>query len=139
MPTTATMPVDEQRRPGSRLSRVTTLQVVLSAASGVAALWLLVLIAVDRPPNDPVYAALGLIEVGIVVQLVLGLVMVFGDHDGVNVAAYVGYLLGALFILPVAVLWSLGERTRAGTGVLLVGVLVIPALCLRLHDLWILR
>ena len=118
---------------------MTTLQIVLSAASGLAALWLVVLIALDRLPDDPVYAALGLIEVGIVVQLVLGLVMVFGGHDGVNVAAYVGYLVGALVILPVAVLWSLGERTRAGTGVLLVGVIVIPALCLRLHDLWSVR
>jgi hypothetical protein len=118
---------------------VTTLQIVLSVASGVAALWLLVLIALDRLPGDAVYAALGLIEVGIVVQLVVGLVMVFGGHDDVNVAAYVGYLFGALFILPAAVLWSLGERTRAGTGVLLVGVIVVPALCLRLHELWSVR
>ena len=119
---------------------MTTLQIVLSAASGVAAIWLIVLIALDRLPGDTLYAALGLIEVGIVVQLVVGLVMVFGGrHEGVNVAAYVGYLVGALIILPVAVLWSLGERTRAGTGVLLVGVIVIPALCLRLHDLWAVR
>jgi len=69
---------------------VTTLQIVLSAASGAVALWLIALIALDRLPEDPVYAALGLIEVGVVVQLVLGLVMVFGGHDGVNVAAYVG-------------------------------------------------
>ncbi|MDX6309711.1 MAG: hypothetical protein QOI06_2757 [Nocardioidaceae bacterium] len=116
-----------------------TLQIVLSAASGVAGLWLVVLIGLDRLPGDSVYAALGLIEIGLVVQLVVGLVMVFGGHDGVNVAAYVGYLVGALLILPVAVLWSLGERTRAGTGVLLVGVIVIPALCLRLHDLWTVR
>ena len=118
---------------------MTNLQIVLGAASGVVALWLIVLITLDRLPSDFVYAALGLIEVGVVVQLVVGVVMVFGNHDGVNVAAYVGYLVGALFILPVAVLWSLGERTRAGTGVLLVGVIVIPALCLRLHDLWSVR
>jgi len=118
---------------------VTTLQIVLSAASGVAALWLIVLIALDRLPDNSLYAALGLIEVGIVVELVVGLVMVFGGHDGLNVAAYVGYLVGGLLILPVAVLWSLGERTRSGTGVLLVGVIVIPALCLRLHELWAFR
>ena len=118
---------------------MTTLQIVLTAVSGVVALWLIVLIALDRLPDVLVYAALGLIEVGIVVQPVVGLVMVFGGHDGVNVAAYVGYLVGALLILPVPVLWSLGERTRAGTGVLLVGVIVVPALCLRLHDLWSVR
>ena len=65
--------------------------------------------------------------------------MVSGDHGGVNVAAYVGYLVGALVILPVAFLWSIGERTRSGTGVLLVAVLVVPVLFLRLHQLWAAR
>jgi hypothetical protein len=118
---------------------VTPLQIALSAASGVVGIWLLVLIAANRLPGDPTYGALGLIEVGTVIQLVMGLLMVFGDHHDVNVAAYVGYLIGAPLILPVAVLWSLGERTRSGTGVLLVGVVVVPALSLRLHDLWIVR
>jgi hypothetical protein len=67
---------------------------------------------------------------------VLGLVQVAGDHGGVNVAAYVGYLVGAVLILPVAFVWSIGERTRAGTGVLLVGVVVVPVLFLRLQQLW---
>jgi hypothetical protein len=65
--------------------------------------------------------------------------MVTGDHGGVNAPAYVGYLVGSLVILPVGFLWSLGERTRAGTGVLLVAVLVVPVLFLRLHQLWAAR
>ena len=115
---------------------MTTLQIVLSAASGVAALWLLVLIALDRLPDNSLYAALGLIEVGIVVELVVGLVMVFGGHDGLNVAAYVGYLVGSLLVLPIAFLWSVGERTRSGTAVLLVGVVAVAFLFLRLQQLW---
>jgi hypothetical protein len=115
---------------------VTGLQIVLSVVALVVALWLVVLIVRDRLPDDYLYGALGLLEVGLVAQLVIGLVMVSGDHGGVNVAAYVGYLVGALVILPVGFLWSLGERTRAGTGVLLVAVLVVPVLFLRLHDLW---
>jgi hypothetical protein len=115
---------------------VTGLQIVLSVVCLVALIWLVVLIVLDRLPNDYLYAALALLEVGLVAQLVIGLVMVSGDHGGVNVAAYVGYLVGALVILPVGFLWSLGERTRAGTGVLLVAVVVVPVLFLRLHDLW---
>jgi len=115
---------------------VTGLQIVLSVVCLVAVLWLVVLIVLDRLPNDYLYAVLALLEVGLVAQLVIGLVMVSGDHGGVNVAAYVGYLVGALLILPVGFVWSLGERTRAGTGVLLVAVLVVPVLFLRLHDLW---
>jgi len=115
---------------------MTGLQIVLGAVCVVLALWLVVLIVLDRLPDDYLYAALGLIELGLMAQLVIGLVMVGGDHGGVNVAAYVGYLVGALLILPAGFVWSLGERTRGGTGVLLVSVLVVPVLFLRLHQLW---
>jgi hypothetical protein len=115
---------------------MTGLQIVLGAVCVVLALWLVVLIVLDRLPDDYLYAALGLIELGLMAQLVIGLVMVGGDHGGVNVAAYVGYLVGALLILPAGFVWSLGERTRGGTGVLLVAVLVVPVLFLRLHQLW---
>jgi hypothetical protein len=112
------------------------LQIVLMPLVVVLAVWLVVLIVLGRQPGDWLYAALGLLEVGLVVQLVVGLVRLGGEHAGVNVAAYVGYLAGSLVILPAAFLWSVGERSRAGTGVLLVAVAVIPVLFLRLHQLW---
>ena len=118
---------------------MTVLQIVLAAISAVIALWLVVLIVRDVEPNDYLYAALGLLEVGMIALLVVGLVQVAGDHGDVNVAAYVGYLVGSVVLLPVAFLWSIGERTRAGTGVLLVAVLVVPVLFLRLHQLWAAR
>jgi hypothetical protein len=115
---------------------MTPVQLVLASAALVVAIWLVVLIVLDRVPGDAVFGALVVLEVGVVVQLVIGLVRVFGDHPGVNVAAYVGYLVGALLVLPIGFLWSAGERTRSGTAVLLVAVLVVPVLSLRLHDLW---
>jgi hypothetical protein len=118
---------------------VTAMQIVLGMVCLVVVLWLALLIVLDRLPNDYLYAALALLEVGLLAQLVVGLVKVAGDHGGVNVAAYVGYLVGSLVILPVGFLWSAGERTRAGTGVLLVAVLVVPVLFLRLHELWAAR
>jgi hypothetical protein len=118
---------------------VTALQIGLALLAAVVAVWLVVLIVRDVLPDDYLYAALGLLEVGLAAVLVTGLVQVFGDHGGLNVAAYVGYLVGTVVILPVAFLWSLGERTRAGTGVLLVAVVVVPVLFLRLHQLWTAR
>jgi len=118
---------------------MTTLQIVLGAVALVVAIWLVVLIVLDRLPGDPVVGALVVLEVGVVVQLVIGLVQVFGDHSDVNVAAYLGYLIGALLVLPIGFVWSAGERTRSGTAVLLVAVLVVPLLSLRLHDLWAVR
>ena len=118
---------------------MTVIQIVLAAICLVTAIWLVVLIVLDRLPGDLLYGALAVIEVGLVVQLVIGLVRVFGDHGGLNVAAYVGYLVGSLLVLPVAFSWSVGERTRSGTAVLLVGVVAVAFLFLRLHQLWAYR
>lgn len=115
---------------------MTVLQIVLTAIAAVVAVWLVVLIVRGVTPNDYLYGALGLLEVGLLVQFVVGLVQVFGDHGGLNVAAYVGYLLLLIALLPAAFLWSVGERSRAGTGVLLVAVVLVPVLFLRLQQLW---
>ena len=118
---------------------MTTVQLLLAAGSAVVAIWLVVLIVLDRLPGDPVFGALVVLEVGVAAQLVIGLARVFGDHPGVNVAAYLGYLVGALLVLPIGFVWSAGEQTRSGTAVLLIAVLVVPFLSLRLHDLWVVR
>jgi hypothetical protein len=118
---------------------MTTLQIVLGACALALAIWLVALIVLDRLPDDAVLYALLVLEAGLVVQLVIGLVRVFGEHGGVNVAAYVGYLVGALLVLPIGFVWSAGERTRSGTGVLLIAVVTVPVLFLRLHDLWAAR
>jgi hypothetical protein len=118
---------------------MTPVQLALAAAALGVAIWLVALIVLDRLPGDPVLGALVVLEVGVLAQLVIGLVRVSGSHPGVNVAAYLGYLVGAPLVLPIGFLWSAGERTRSGTAVLLVAVLLVPVLSLRLHDLWAVR
>ncbi len=115
---------------------MTTLQIVISALAGVTVLALLVDIIRDRQPD--VVSAWGLIavEVGLLVQLVWGIVRLFGEHEGVAVGAYLGYLLGSIVLLPIAFFWSATEKSRSGTAVLLVAVLVVPVLCVRLHEIW---
>jgi Kef-type K+ transport system membrane component KefB len=115
---------------------MTALQVVLTAIALVVAVCLIVVIAMDHAPNDWVYGALALLEIGLVAQLTVGLMRLRGEHGDVNVAAYIGYLVGSLAVLPAAFLWAAGERTRAGTGVLLVAVVVVPVLVLRVNQLW---
>jgi hypothetical protein len=115
---------------------MTTLQIALSALCLLVVVQLVVLIARDRRPGRLTYALLAVLEVGLAAQLVLGLARVLDDHEGVSVATYVGYLVGALVILPLAAGWAWAERSRSGTGVLLVGVVVLPVLFVRLHDIW---
>jgi hypothetical protein len=115
---------------------MTALQLVLAGLCLLAALWLVVLIIRDRTPDHVLLAGLAVIEVGLVAHLVVGVVRVVGDHQGVSVAEYVGYLVGTLLLLPAGVIWSAGERTRGGTAVLLVAVLLVPFMFLRLADIW---
>ena len=112
------------------------LQIALSVLCLLVAIQLVVLMVRDVRPGRITYLLLGVVEAGLVAQLVLGLGRVFGDHEGVSVATYVGYLVGALAIVPLAAGWAWAERTRAGTGVLLVGIVVLPVLFVRLHDIW---
>ena len=115
---------------------MTGLAWVILTLSLLTALSLVVDIVRDRQPGNVSFAGLVLVEVALVVQLVWGIVKVLGDHEGVSVATYIGYLIGALVLLPVGFVWSASEKSRSGTAVLLVAVLVVPFLSLRLHDIW---
>jgi len=118
---------------------VTSFHLVLSVVCAVVALGLLVLIVRDRLPGTLTLVGLATLDAGLVVPLVIGLGQGFGNHGDLSVAAYVGYLVGALLILPIGFIWSAGARTRSGTAVLLVAVIALPVLFLRLHDLWAAR
>ena len=115
---------------------MSTFQIALSILCALVAVVLVVHIVRNEQTGNVGFFGLVAIEAGLLVQLVWGLVQVFGDHEGVSVGTYLGYLIGGLFILPVAFLWSASEKSRSGTAVLLVAVLVIPVLLLRLHDIW---
>lgn len=115
---------------------MTLLQIVLAALCGLAAIVVLVQIVRDRAPGAVVDLLLALIELGLVVQLVLGIIRLANGHEGVSVATYVGYLVAAVVVLPVAWVWSSAERSRGGSAVLLVGLFVVPFLFLRLAQVW---
>jgi hypothetical protein len=116
---------------------VTVLQIGITVACLLGSLWLLVLIARDRRPERWFLTAMAVLELLMVVHLVLGVVRLTGDAaDGVADWEYVGYLVGALLVIPAGVIWSSGEPSRGGTAVLLVALLVVPFLFVRLADIW---
>jgi hypothetical protein len=118
---------------------VTELQIVLASLCGLTAILVIVQIIRNQLANKLVWGLLAVIELGLVVQLVLGIVRVLGDSEGYSVPTYLGYLLGSLVVLPLAAGWSWAERSRSGTAVLLIGLVVVPFLFLRLHQVWSFR
>ena len=104
--------------------------------AGVAALWTLVLMMRDVVAQDRTFALLGIAELALVVQLVVGCVLLAGTDRDVSGVLFVSYLVGIALALPIGAFWSLAERTRSGTGVLVVAALTVLALEVRLVDIW---
>lgn len=111
--------------------------VAVLAATALVALAALVQLVRDQPVGDVGFAAVALTEAALAVQLVLGLVLL-AAADGRDVSAplFVSYLLGSLVALPVGAAWSLAERTRSGTVVVLLAALTVAALEARLVVIW---
>lgn len=108
------------------------LQTILIVVSLLLAVVAGVYVALDRSPDNALVGLAGLIELGFVVQAVIGISQVAGDDDVASPVTFVGYLLAALLVLPVGVLWSLSERSRGATAVLIVAALTMAFLVVRL-------
>jgi hypothetical protein len=127
---------------------IAVLPLALTITALVAALWCGVLMALNRPlvltrrlaaSSKTTLGTIGLavlLELGLIAQAVVGVVLMVGTTREFDRLTFVGYLVGPAVILPCAVLWSLAERTRWGTGVLLVGFLSVPVMILRLQQVW---
>lgn len=112
------------------------LTVSVIALAAVAAVVAVVLLIKDEPAQDRTFVLLGVVEVAVLVQLVYGIVALTQTDRDILPALFVGYLVGNLLVLPIGAFWSLAERTRAGTAVLLLAALTVIALQLRLGTIW---
>ena len=107
---------------------------VLIGASLLLALVTGAYVALNRSPDNVLIILLALLEVGLLALLVVGIAQVVGDGPDL-VVTYVGYLVATLVALPLGLLWSLGERSRGATAVLLVALLTVAFLVLRLEQI----
>jgi hypothetical protein len=109
----------------------------LTLAAVAGAVWSFVLLLLKRPVGLVVLLGfLGLVELGLLVQAVLGIVALAGIARDVEGLTFVCYLIGSLLILPAAAWWARAERSRWGVGVLLVACLVVPIMILRMNQVW---
>jgi hypothetical protein len=102
----------------------------------VLALWAIVLLIVNRPPNRPLLVGIGILEAMLIAFAVGGMVQMLGTDREFARLEFVGYLLGIVAIPPLAVWWVRGEQSRAAAGVLLVVLLVVPFLVIRVQQVW---
>jgi hypothetical protein len=108
---------------------------LIIAALGCAA-WALGMVVLNRHINPVTLGLLALLEVALVVQAVIGIVSLATTTRQVAGGTFVGYLIASLIVLPGAVYWALGERSRWGTAALVVGCLVVPVMIVRMNQIW---
>lgn len=109
---------------------------VLVALSLAATVFAVVLAALNKRINWTLLGVLGVVEVALIGQLVVGIVQLVGTDRDVSGPFFVGYLIGALLVLPLGALWALAESSRWGAGALAIACVVIPVLELRLYEIW---
>jgi hypothetical protein len=82
------------------------------------------------------FAALAVVEVGVLVQTVLAVVALVGGDRPVEFVTFIVYLIVTTLFLPAAVGLSILEPTRWGSVIAGVGSIVVAVLMLRLQQTW---
>jgi len=108
----------------------------ITVASALLALYVVVLVIRNRPVDNPVVWASMIIELATLVLLVRGLIGVFAGavYEPITLPLY---LVLVPCVLPAALFWSAGEKTRSATAVVLATLLVLMVLMLRIDSLWL--
>lgn len=116
------------------LAPLTTILIVLLA---VLALYEAYLTIRGRQIDDPLLYLAGATELAVIAQLVVGITRVSAASPQMSKALFIAYLVGLIFVLPIAGFWAIAERaSRWGTGVLLVATLGLLVMVFRLLQLW---
>ena len=103
---------------------------------GLTVIVLVVHLVRDRAAEDGMFVLLGVTELVLLGQLVGGCIALGNTERDLDGTLFVSYLVGIALALPIGAFWSLAERSRAGTAVVLLAVLTVAALEVRLDAIW---
>ncbi len=87
--------------------------------------------------SNPLFYALAVVEVLLVIALVWGIVAVANTDRDFERALYLSYLVTTVLIPPLAVFWGIGDKTRWGTGVVAVALFTVSIMLIRTHQIWV--
>jgi hypothetical protein len=114
---------------------LTTVQLAVAVIAGLLCI---ILGLIGRPPSDVSLGAALLVEAMLVIHIVVSLVSpLAGNLPTGSGLEYWVYLITALLIPPLAVLWALLERrSRWSTAVIGVACLAVAVMVWRMHEIW---
>lgn len=112
----------------------TTAQVAVAVAAGLLCL---VLGFAGRTPNDLVLAAIALVEVLLIIQVVIALVApATGNSPTGSLLEFWIYLVSAVLLPPAAAFWALVDRSKWSTVILGVASLAVAVMVYRMGVIW---
>ncbi|MDH6180607.1 RsiW-degrading membrane proteinase PrsW (M82 family) [Microbacteriaceae bacterium SG_E_30_P1] len=115
----------------------TTAHVAVAVIAGLLAV---ALGLAGRAPNDLVLGSAALVEVLLIVQVVLAIVApAFGNVPTGSGLEFWVYLISAVLLPPLAVLWALIERNRWSTVIVGVACLAIAVMVYRMSVIWFIQ
>jgi lysylphosphatidylglycerol synthetase-like protein (DUF2156 family) len=92
----------------------------------------------DHKPNDLTVGSVALLEVLLLVQLVMVLIApAAGNPVRGDALEFWMYLIAALLIPPLAIVWSIIERVRWSNAVLAVAAFAIAVMVIRMQQIWV--
>lgn len=112
----------------------TIVQIVIACLVGLVCV---ILGLAGRKPNDLTVLSVVGIEVLLVVQAVIGIIApLAGNPPTGNLVEFWAYLISALVIPPLAIIWSLVERTRWSNVVLGAAAFTVAVMLWRMEQIW---
>ena len=89
-----------------------------------------------KPFSNPLFYAASVLEIALLGMLVAGSIALAATSRDVDGVLFVSYLVTLVVIPPAAVLWGIAEKSRWGTGVVVVAMLTVAVLCVRVLQIW---
>lgn len=89
-----------------------------------------------QPFSNPLFYVIGVLEMLLIAMLVGGSIALASTSRDVDGVLFVSYLVTIVVIPPAAVLWGIAEKSRWGTGVVVIAMLTVAVLTVRVLDIW---
>lgn len=86
--------------------------------------------------SDAMFYAITAVEVGTIAMLVAGIVGLATTDRPVEGALLISYLISLVLVPPVALVWGVAEKSRWGTGVILIGMWTVSVMAVRSVQVW---
>ena len=108
---------------------------IIVAGLALAA-YALLMTALNRRMGIGLLAALGVLEILLLVLVGLIVAKLAGGGRPASLATLIGYLIAMPLVPVAAAFWGLLERSRWGSAVVAVAGLIAAVLIVRLHEIW---